>query len=90
MLPLSLRHSTDYPALKATPVTDRVAGETASGHGISFVTSGARVTCRTRTLSTPAGTLLVMCQIAEYEQGECEPTLRAICASQRVNGMRAR
>jgi hypothetical protein len=72
---------TDYPALKATPVTDRLAGETASGHDISFVTSGARVTCRTRTLSTPAGTLLVMCQFAEYEQGEYESTLRAICAS---------
>jgi hypothetical protein len=78
----------DYPALKATPVSDRLAGEAASGHDISFVTSGERVTCRTRALPTPAGTLLVLCQFAEYEQGECEPALRAICASLRVNGGR--
>ena len=74
----------DYKELEAEPAIDMLAGEMAVGHDINFFSFDLSNTCWTRSLYGGAGTLLVMCQVADIEQQEYEPVLRAICASLRV------
>src|SRR5919108_3056369 len=74
----------DYKELEAEPAIDMLAGEMAIGHDINFFSFDLSNTCWTRCLYAGAGTLLVMCQVADMEQAEYEPALRAICASLKV------
>jgi hypothetical protein len=74
----------DYKELEAEPAIDMLAGEMAVGHDINFFSFDLSNTCWTRSLYGGAGTLLVMCQVADIEQAEYEPVLRAICASLKV------
>jgi hypothetical protein len=74
----------DYPGLQATPAIENLAGEMAIGHDIEFFSLDVPVTCWTRSFYGVAGTVLVLCQVADPDEADYEPTLRAICASMRT------
>ena len=74
----------EYKELDAENVVETVAGRPAIGHDIDFLTLDTAITCRTRCLETPAGPLLVMSQVSEFDRPQNEPVLRAIGASLRV------
>jgi hypothetical protein len=74
----------EYPKLDATPAIEPLAGEIAKGHDIEFFSLDAAVTCWTRCIYGPAGTVLVLCQFTSMDEVEYEPTLRALCASMRA------
>lgn len=71
----------EYKELDAENAVETLAGQLAIGHDIDFLTLDTAITCRTRCLQTPAGALLVMAQVSEYDRARNEPVLRAVCAS---------
>ncbi|MBA4188370.1 MAG: hypothetical protein C0467_10235 [Planctomycetaceae bacterium] len=74
----------EYKELDAENRLETIAGMLAIGHDIDFITLDAAITCRTRSLATLTGPLLVMTQVSEYDQSRNDPVLRAIVASLRV------
>jgi hypothetical protein len=56
----------------------------AIGHDIEFFSLDVPVTCWTRSFYGVAGTVLVLCQVADPDEADYESTLRAICASMRT------
>ena len=76
---------TEYKELDAEDAVETVAGRVAIGHDIDFLTVDTAITCRTRSLDTPAGPLLVMCQTSEYDREQNDPLLRAVVASLTVD-----
>jgi hypothetical protein len=74
----------DYPELEAEACVDTLAGQMAVGYDINFFSMDLSITCWARSLYCEAGTLLVLCQVGDIEQGEYEPALRAVCASLEV------
>jgi hypothetical protein len=74
----------EYPALEAQPQVDTLAGQMAIGHDIQFFTLDLTNTCWTRSISSDAGTVLILCQCNDLELDEYEPVLRAICTSLRI------
>jgi hypothetical protein len=74
----------EYPELDAVAAVDSLAGQPAVGHDIDFMTLDTSILCWTRCIDTGSGPLLVMCQTSEYDRGENEPVLRAVCTSLRV------
>lgn len=75
----------DYPELEAEERTDTLAGQPAVGHDIRFFSLDLTNTCWTRSIYTPRGTVLVLCQANDLEADLNEPVLRAICASLQVD-----
>jgi hypothetical protein len=75
---------TEYPALEAQPQVDTLAGQMAVGHEIQFFSLDLTNTCWTRSIHSPSGVLLVLCQANDLELDEYEPVLRGICASLKV------
>lgn len=71
----------EYQELDAENAVETIAGQTAIGHDIDFLTVDTAIVVRTRCLNTPAGPLLVMTQVSEYDRAKNEPVLRAIAAS---------
>lgn len=71
----------DYPALESQAQVDSLAGQMAVGHDIQFFSLDLTNTCWTRSLYSPEGTLLVLCQTNDLELEQYEPVLRAIRAS---------
>lgn len=71
----------EYKELDAANAVETLAGQPAIGHDLDFLTLDTAVTCWTRCLDTPAGPLLVMCQVSEHDRGRNEPVLRAVCSS---------
>ncbi len=71
----------EYKELDAAPVVEPFAGRPAVGHDIDFLTLDTATTCRTRCLDTPAGPLLVMTQVSEYDRERNDPVLLAVAAS---------
>src|SRR5262245_23177391 len=71
----------DYKELDAENRLETITGEAAIGHDIDFLTVDTAITCRTRCLDTPAGPLLVMTQVSEYDREANDPVLRAVVAS---------
>jgi hypothetical protein len=71
----------EYKELDAENAVQTIAGRAAIGHDIDFMTVDTTTICRTRCLDTPAGPLLVMCQMSEYDHERNDPVLRAIVAS---------
>ncbi len=75
----------DYQELDAENRVETIAGRMAIGHDIDFLTLDTPITCRTRCLETPAGPLLVLTQVSEYDRDANDPVLRAVVASLRVD-----
>jgi hypothetical protein len=74
----------EYKELDAEDAVEKIAGQVAIGHDIDFLTVDTPITTRTRSLETPAGPLLVMTQVSEYDREQNEPVLRAIVTSLKV------
>ena len=74
----------DYPNLEAEDRVDTLAGQMAVGHEIQFFSLDLTNTCWTRSIHSPSGVLLVLCQANDLELEQHEPVLRAICASLKV------
>lgn len=75
----------EYPDIEAEERIDTLAGLPAVGHDFDFLTVDMAVNGWTRCIDTPAGPLLVLCQVGEYDRDANEPVLRAVCASLRVD-----
>ena len=75
----------DYKELDAENRVETLAGQAAIGHDIDFLTVDTAITCRTRCLGTPAGPLLVMTQVSDYDRQQNDPVLRAVVASLAVD-----
>lgn len=75
----------EYHELDAEDRVETVAGQMAIGHDIDFLTIDTLSICRTRCLETPAGPLLIMRQVSEYDRVRNEPVLDAIMASLTVD-----
>jgi hypothetical protein len=75
----------EYKELDAEDVTETVAGQPAIGFDVDFLTVDTAITCRVRCLNTPAGPLLVLAQVSEYDRERNDPALRAIVASLKVD-----
>lgn len=71
----------DYPTLDVQPKIDTLAGQMAVGHDIEFFSLDLTNTCWTRSIYSPDGVVLVLCQTSDLELEQYEPVLRAICAS---------
>jgi len=71
----------EYEDLEAENRLETIAGQPALGHDLDFITLDVPITCRTRSLDTLAGSLLVMCQTSEFDREQHDPVLRAIVAS---------
>ncbi|MCS7269880.1 MAG: hypothetical protein NZ703_02245 [Gemmataceae bacterium] len=75
----------EYAELDAEDRVETVAGQMAIGHDIDFVTIDTLSVCWTRCLETPAGPLLTLRQVSEYDRRTNEPVLHAILASLTVD-----
>lgn len=75
----------EYQELDAEDCVETVAGQMAVGHDIDFVTIDTLSICRTRCVDTPAGPLLILRQVSEYDRQKNEPVLDAIVASLTVD-----
>ena len=75
----------DYPDLEADECVASLAGQPAVGHDIRFFSLDLTNTCWTRSICTPQGTLLVLCQANDLELEEAGAVLQAICASLEVD-----
>lgn len=71
----------EYTELDAENAIGSLAGRPAIGHDSDFLTVDTPVSCWTRCLNSPAGPLLVMYQVSEFDRSRNEPVLRAIVAS---------
>jgi hypothetical protein len=71
----------DYPDLEADVSVDTLAGLPALGHDIRFISLDLTNTCWTRCIAISQGTLLIMCQYNDLEEGTHQAVLRAMCAS---------
>ena len=69
----------EYKELDSQNVVESFAGQPAIGHDFDFLTLDTAITCWTRCIDTPAGPLLVLRQVSEYDRERNEPVLRAIC-----------
>jgi hypothetical protein len=74
----------EYQHLEADPSSEHLAGQWAVGHDVNFISLDLTNTCWTRGFDTPDGTVLLLCQAADFELPQQEPILRAICASLQV------
>jgi hypothetical protein len=71
----------EYKELDAENVVGPLAGLPAIGHDVDFLSVDTAITCRTRCVDTPAGPLLVMAQVSDYDRARNDPVLQAIIAS---------
>lgn len=74
----------EYSDLESSPQIETLAGQPAIGHDIEFFALDLTNTCRIRSLSSAAGTVMVFWQLADIEWELNAPVLRAISASLRV------
>ena len=75
----------EYKELDADDAVETIAGRVAIGHDVDFLTLDTPITCRTRSLDTLAGPLLVLVQVSEYDRDANDPVLRVIVASLKVD-----
>jgi hypothetical protein len=71
----------EYPTLEVQSQVDSLAGQMAIGHDIQFFSLDLTNTCWTRSIYSPEGVLLLLCQCNDLELEQFEPVLRGICAS---------
>jgi hypothetical protein len=74
----------DYKELEADSAVDTLAGQPAIGHDIRFFSLDLTNTCWTRSIETPQGTLLLMCQFNDLESDINQEVLKAMSASLQV------
>ena len=74
----------DYQELDAESVVETLSGRAAIGHNIDFLTVDTAITSRTRCLESPAGPVLLMTQVSEFDRERHEPVLDAIVQSLRI------
>jgi len=71
----------EYKDLDAEPALEPIAGEIAVGHDIEFVSLDVPSTCWTRSFYGPAGTVLMLGQVAEVDAETYEGVLEALRVS---------
>ena len=71
----------EYKELDAENYVGAFQGLPAIGHDVNFLTVDTAIECRTRAVESPAGPLLVMTQVSEYDREKNEVVLDAILAS---------
>lgn len=74
----------EYKELDEVNAVEPFAGRPAIGYDMDFLTLDTAITCWTRCIDTPAGPLVVLCQVSEYDRDHNEPVLRAIGASMKI------
>jgi len=74
----------EYPELDSEIAVEKLAGRTAIGYDLDFITLDTPVTAKVRALDAGAGTLLLFWQVGEKDREHYEPLLDAILASVRV------
>jgi hypothetical protein len=75
----------EYPELDSEIAVEKLAGQTAIGYDIDFITLDLPVTAKVRALDTPNGALLLFWQVSELDRGHYEPLLNAIIASTKID-----
>jgi hypothetical protein len=68
----------EYKDLQAEPAMEAIAGELSVGHDIEFVSFDIPTSCFTRSFYGPAGTVLMLGQVASVDAEEYEPVLEAL------------
>ncbi len=71
----------EYKELDEEPAVESIAGRSAVGHDVDFLTLDTTAFCRIRGLDTAAGPLLILAQMSEYDRVRLDPVLRAVVAS---------
>ncbi len=71
----------EYPDLDAEVTVESVAGQTAIGYDVDFITLDSAVTAKVRVLEAAAGALLIFWQLAEKDREHYESLLNAVMAS---------
>jgi hypothetical protein len=74
----------DYKELDAESAMETIAGLPSIGFDADFLTVDTAIACRARCLDTPAGPLLLLSQVSEFDRDANDPVLRAIVASLKV------
>ena len=74
----------EYPTLDAEDNVEKLAGQMAVGHDISFISLDLTNTCWIRSFYSDTGSVLLLCQVNDFELEEYGPVLRAVCASLHV------
>ena len=74
----------EYPGVEAEDVVETFAGQPAIGHQAHFFSMDMTITAWTRAFSCADGTVLVLSQLADMEEDEVEPELKAMAKSFRV------
>jgi hypothetical protein len=67
----------EYKDLQAEPAMEAIAGELSVGHDIEFVSFDIPTSCWTRSFYGPAGTVLMLGQVASLDAEQYEPVLEA-------------
>jgi len=76
----------DYPTLEAEALSETLAGQTAVGHEIEFISFDMVNSCWTRSFPCKAGTVLMLCHTSDIDPAPFGTVLRAVCATLRVEG----
>lgn len=74
----------EYPGVEAEDVVETFAGQPAIGHSAHFFSMDMTVTAWTRAFSCAEGTVLVLGQLADFEEDEAEPEMKMMAQSFRV------
>ena len=74
----------EYPELDSEIAVDSLAGQTAIGYDIDFITLDLPVTAKVRALETPNGALLLFWQVSEIDRGHYESLLDAVVLSAKI------
>ena len=65
----------EYPALDAEPAGQTIAGQTAIGHDVEFISLDMTNTCLIRCFRTPRRTVFLLAQWSDLEGAETEDAL---------------
>jgi hypothetical protein len=74
----------EYPELDAEVTVEPLAGQTAIGYDLDFITLDTPVTAKVRALESENGALLIFWQVAEKDREHYESLLDAVMSSVRV------
>lgn len=74
----------DYPDLDSEIAVEKLAGRTALGHDIDFLTLDTPVMAKVRAVGIPSGALLVFWQYSDRDRDHYEPLFQAVLGSLRI------
>ncbi len=75
----------EYSEIDVAAVEEMIAGRAAVGHDVNFFSLDLTNTCWIRAMATARHTLLIFAQANDLDLETAEPTLRAICASLKLD-----